>query len=157
MATTKKKSTIKIPVNRHDKSVPHYIAYSPEGCAAKVEGAKNDLAAGYEACVPVDRRQWQTEENWRRWREQDAKNYDYDFIDPEEFVDTFEITGYYRGRSAAGLELKSASTGGDCCMMIKDLTFMVMNADIQDGKVTGRWIYKKRGQNYSVEYLGRVQ
>lgn len=156
MPLPKKKSTIKIPVNKHTKSVPHYIGCSEQDCQEKVESRKAALVAGYEASVSVHNRQWTTEDHWRKWTERDAKDYDYDWLDPEEFVDTFTITGYYRGRSAAGLELKSGTSGGDCCMMIKDLTFMVMNADIQGGKVTGRWIYKKRGQNYSVEYLGRV-
>lgn len=152
--TAKKKTTIKIPINCYTKSVPHYIGLSDVGCDRKIENATTALAAGYEASVPERNRQWTTEEFWRKCWERDTKEYAFDWVDPEEFVDTFEITGYYRGRSAAGLELKSLTTGGDCCMMIKDLTFMVMNASIDKGKVTGRWIYKKRGQNYSVEYLG---
>jgi hypothetical protein len=97
-----------------------------------------------------------SEDGWRKSTQRQIEEYSFDWVDPVEFVDTFQITGYYRGRSAAGLELKSTNTKGDCCMMIKDLTFMVMNADIVQGKVTGRWIYKKRGQNYSVEYLGPI-
>jgi hypothetical protein len=156
MPTPKKKSTIPIPINQVTKSVPHYIGRTPEECKSHVENCQKALDAGYEASVPVHNRQWQTEENWRKWMTRTIEETSFDWFEPQEFVDTFTITGYYRGRSAAGLELKSGTSGGDCCMMIKDLTFMVMNADIQGGKVTGRWIYKKRGQNYSVEYLGRV-
>ena len=151
---TKKKSTIKIPINQFTKSVPHYVGMDADSCERRVQNAKDTLAAGYEADVPEKNRQWTSEENWQNWKDRDIKEYSFDWADPEEFVDTFEITGYYRGRSAAGLELKSQATGGDCCMMIKDLTFMVMNANIKNGKITGRWIYKKRGQNYSVEFLG---
>ena len=151
---TKKKSTIKIPINKFTKSVPHYVGMDEAGCLSHVKACEDQLAAGYEASVPEHNRQWQSEEHWRKRLNERLKEYSYDWVDPQDFFDVFEITGYYRGRSAAGLELRSTTSGGDCCMMIKDLTFMIMNAHIQKGRVVGRWIYKKRGQNYSVEFLG---
>jgi hypothetical protein len=115
---TKKKSTIKIPINQFTKSVPHYVGRDEFGCQCEVERAKKELTAGYEASVHPQNRQWTTEENWRSWKIRNIEEYSFDWAEPYEFFDVFEITGYYRGRSAAGLELKSTTTGGDCCMMI---------------------------------------
>ena len=64
---TKKKSTIKIPINRHTKSVPHYIGYLEDDCAMRLKYAKQALDAGYEADVPEKNRQYSSCSSRRQW------------------------------------------------------------------------------------------
>ena len=72
----------------------------------------------------------------------------------KQFSDTFQIVGTYRGRSKAGLELKSLSTGGTCAFSLSQL--MEIIPCINFGKIDGKWKYKKRGANYLIEYLGEA-
>lgn len=72
--------------------------------------------------------------------------------DPGEFSDTVKILGYYRGRSATGLEIEM-STGGKCAMFISDIADMLQKAEVKDGKVSGVWTFKKRGGNYGIVWL----
>jgi hypothetical protein len=143
----KRKSTIQIPFSVKTGNVPHWIekqAYA-EAQLAKFKairdgGYQNDWSGG--------------EAQWRSWIDQRVETYDYEWRDPEEFVDTFQIIGYGRGRSAAYFELESLTTKMQAVMMMTDMTHLVLNANIFKGVVAGRWIFGKRGQNYGIQFLG---
>jgi hypothetical protein len=152
----KKASTIKIPVNRATKSVPHYSGMSEKEQAEWVAARQADLDGGFENSRWRRGSTW-TEEKWAAWMKSCIAAETFDWIIPEPFEDTYSIEGYYRGRSAAGLELKSKTTGGTCCMMIADLTAMVKTATIVKGEVTGFWQFKKRGANYGIMYVGELE
>ena len=109
MAT--KKSTIQIPVTK-DGHVPHWTE-KRAWCEHKIAETTNELQAGFK---PVPSNQWkpfymENETTWRTYLEGVIDRYQYDWRDPWEFVDTFQIEGYGRGRSSAVLNLKSTTTG----------------------------------------------
>jgi hypothetical protein len=157
MPKVKRASTIKIPVNRATKSVPHYMYRSSEKEQAEwVEGLQRDLDGGFAHSYWVRQGSSWTEETWTTWMQGRIKEETFDWVAPEEFVDTYVVEGSYRGRSAAGFELKSKTTGGECCMMIADMRDMLINGTIVKGEVTGRWIFKKRGANFGISYVGEV-
>lgn len=148
----KKKPTYKIPVNRHTKSVPSYTdgEYWTNNLRERFE---TELAAGF---TPRPGWGW-TEENWTEYTKNRIKELEFDWVEPAEFTDTFGIKDWSRGRSAAGINLTSKTTGGTYYMMISDLFELLSKATIASGEVTGRWIVKKRGANYGIQYLGAAE
>jgi hypothetical protein len=151
MSAKKKQPTYKIPVNRHTKSVPSYT----EGeywINNRRERYEAELAAGF---VENPGCGW-TEESWTEYTKNRIKELEFDWVEPAEFTDTFEIKDWTRGRSAAGINLKSKTTGGAYYMMISNLFELLSTATISGGEVTGRWIVKKRGANYGIQYLGEA-
>jgi hypothetical protein len=158
MPKMKKASTIKIPVNRATKNTPHYVYHGTEAeCARFAENLQRDLAGGFANSYWARQGSSWTEETWTAWMERRIREETFDWVTPEEFTDTYVVEGSYRGRSAAGFELKSKTTGGECVMMIADMRDMLLNATIVKGEVSGRWIFKKRGQNYGISYVGEVE
>lgn len=81
-----------------------------------------------------------------------VKNYGYKYVDNFEWEDTLEYETYGRGTSAAHLYFKSTITGKSYQMFLKD--FGNIAKRLIDGKVSGKWTFCKRGQNYGVKYLG---
>jgi len=154
--TAKKKSTIKIPRHRVTHSTPHYLYYDEQGCSNRIESFEDQIATGYRPETPRSDGyvRYKTEADWLADMERNIQDCNYEWKEPEEFTDAYQITGSYRGRSAAGFHMKSLTNGGTCCLMLSDLEDMILECDILHGKITGRWIFKKRGANYMIEYLG---
>ena len=151
----KRNSTVQIPVHVATGNVPHYCE-TQDVCKGRIALEVEELNRGFK---PVPEGQWKpfhmaSEETWRARIEQVIRDYDFEWRDPWEFVDTFKITGYGRGRSSAVLEMESTTTGMQCVMMMKDMTHMIRTATITKGIVSGRWIFGKRGMNYGLQYLG---
>ena len=150
----KKKSTIQIPYNKKFNQVPHW-AEDRNWAVLKVAECVELLAAGFVDQKYSDGRPvWSSEDSWRRSVQTSIDRFSYEWSDPKEFKDTFKIIDYGRGRSAAYLMMKSTTTGLQCVMMMKDMTHMIMTAVLNQGVVTGRWIFGKRGSNYGIQYLG---
>jgi hypothetical protein len=70
-----------------------------------------------------------------------------------EFEDTLELTGMSRGRSAANFNLKSITDGKNYNLFMTDTVDLIQNSTINKGKITGRWTFCKRGQNYGVKIV----
>ena len=81
-----------------------------------------------------------------------AKNHGYKYVDNFEWEDILEYETYGRGTSAAHLYFKSTITGKSYQMFLKD--FGNISKRLVDGKVSGKWTFCKRGQNYGIKYLG---
>ena len=152
--TMARKSTIQIPVHNVTGNVPHWT--HPKSISVpQLASRKDELAAGFQNPMRNDNTpSWKDEQAWINWISWHINAYDYTWRDPWEFVDTFKIVSYGRGRSSAVFNLESTTTGMKCVMMMKDMTDMITTATIVKGIVTGRWIFGKRGQNYGVQYLG---
>jgi len=152
MAT--RKSTIKIPVHAYTGNVPHWT----QNATFYEERRKIAQSILDEGFVNRPKDYYfdnnETEEKWfDRIHSQIADN-TYEWKEPWEFVDTYEIESYGRGRSAAYFHMRSKSTDASCVMMMTDMSHMIINANINKGVVTGRWIFVKRGANYGIHYLG---
>lgn len=77
----------------------------------------------------------------------------YAWMDNHEFEDTMQFTSYYRGRSAAGLCLKSLATGVCYSMFMTDFNDVLASCNILKGVVSGTWTFCKRGQNYGIKMV----
>jgi hypothetical protein len=145
----KRKSTVKIPVNTRRNIVPHWTE-DKDWCERHLAELTSDLEDGFK---PSPNTTW-TEADWRRWIQSRIDEFTFDWREPWEFVDTFKITGYGRGRSAAYFDLESQTTGLKCVMMMSDISELILNATLVKGEVTGRWTFVKKGANYGIKYLG---
>jgi len=70
-----------------------------------------------------------------------------------EFNDDLIIQGYQRGQSAAYFLLQSENNGKEYPMFISDFTEMIMNSQINKGKVKGLFTFCKKGRNFGIKYL----
>jgi hypothetical protein len=68
--------------------------------------------------------------------------------DNEPFNDTLTYAGYGRGRSAAYFVF-TRSDGKEVTMFMKDFDALIRQ--MVNGKVSGRFVFIKRGQNYGVK------
>jgi hypothetical protein len=71
------------------------------------------------------------------------------------FEDTLEYKSYSKGRSAVEFKFERESSG-------KSVSFSISQAEalfplMVKGKVSGRFSFVKRGQNYSCMYLGPIE
>jgi hypothetical protein len=67
------------------------------------------------------------------------------------FEDTLIIEDFSRGRSAAYIEAKSATTGKGFTIFLKDLLDIIKNETISKGVVQGKWTFCKRGSNFGLK------
>lgn len=74
---------------------------------------------------------------------------DIEWIDNYIFEDTLKVLGSERGRSSVTFILED-SKGKIYSMFLKDMTDLIMNSKIDNGKICGRWSFKKRGSNYGI-------
>jgi hypothetical protein len=144
-----KVSKAKIPIHRITKNVPHWTSIEIDTEAEYTKA----LAAGFEVS-----RAWrgyhQEPVAWTAMMERRIKEaQEYDWREPWEFEDTFTITGYERGRSAAYVNLKSNTTSMTCTMFMSDLSHLIQNAVIKKGVVAGLWKFTKKGGNYGIQYI----
>lgn len=77
----------------------------------------------------------------------------YDEREPFEFDAELAIDSYFRGRSAAGIELRGPA-GERYVIRIKEMVKMLQVATVTGGKIRGRWGFVKQGANYSLTYKG---
>lgn len=87
-----------------------------------------------------------------RWTDPRKNDVLWRFNDPFDAVLLLDRTE--RGRSAAHFIWKQVPGYGDGLertMFLADLAALIKSGvTISDGRVTGRWAYRKRGQNYGV-------
>ena len=69
----------------------------------------------------------------------------------EVFEDTFEIVGYGRGRSAVSIRLKSVDGWRICSVSLATLMGWIDAERIVGKRITGKFCFAKRGQNYKLE------
>lgn len=67
-----------------------------------------------------------------------------------EWEDSFTITGISRGRSAAHFDAKSEKSRKYVTVFMIDLFDMIKNGDLQNDKISGTFIIKKRGQSFGL-------
>ena len=150
MASTKKKSTVQIPVNKQG-CVPHYVD-SPESLKHRLDRAHDELAKGYSPSSNCWA--WHDEDEWRKFWEDDIATWTFEWKDPWEFDDTFLIENYSRGRSAA-IFLMTSQTNPEmkCTIFMSDMIDVIRKKTIKKGVVSGRWIFGKKGQNYGIKLV----
>ena len=85
--------------------------------------------------------------------ETSLERHGYHYVDNFEWSDTLEYECFGRGTSAAHLYFKSTITGKSYQMFLKDFEDIVKL--LVDGKVTGKWTFCKRGQNYGIKYCNK--
>ena len=59
---------------------------------------------------------------------------------------------FYRGRSSPGIKFTD-SDGREYPMFLKDLGELLLNSTMVKGKVTGKFTFCKRGENYGIKYV----
>lgn len=67
------------------------------------------------------------------------------------FTDTLVYEGYRRGRSAAYFEFHRVSDKTKACMFLTD--FDDVARLMVQGRLTSRWTFVKRGQNYGIKLV----
>lgn len=77
------------------------------------------------------------------------------YVEDYTFIGTMIFQFAERGRSAVRSFWKydNEETGKQFTMDLTEFENIVLNGDIIDRKVYGRWGFKKRGANYSLRYL----
>jgi hypothetical protein len=69
--------------------------------------------------------------------------------DNYEFEAELKFTSYGRGRSSATFELQD-NNGIKYNVFMSDMFKIVTTKTITDGKVNGKWFFRKQGQNYGL-------
>ena len=86
-----------------------------------------------------------------KWKvEQGLIKFEYNYT----FFATMVYVGYYRGRSAAGLQFRDTKTNKHYEMFMTDFDKIVKLMD--KGLLTGYFTFCKRGQNYGIKYVGET-
>jgi len=75
-----------------------------------------------------------------------------EWVENRVFEDTLTYTGYARGRSSAVLCFEGRN-GEKYDMFMTDVDDLLKTKDIIDRKVTAKWTYCKRGQNYGIRLV----
>jgi hypothetical protein len=75
---------------------------------------------------------------------------EYNYKDNCVFNDTLQFESFYRGRSSAGATFISTITKKVYTMFLIDLSNLLLNKTIVNGKVEGSWCFVRRGVNYGV-------
>lgn len=70
------------------------------------------------------------------------------------FTATLKIGVMSRGRSSAKLHFVDKDTLLEYEMFLTDIEDMLKNATIQNGEVSGLFVFVKRGKNYGIKYAG---
>ena len=157
MASTKKKSTVQIPVTKNG-SVPHYTE-DRAWLTQRVAENQIELDGGFTDDLKNEMSwnkspRWKDEAEWRASLEKYIETYTYDWRDPWEFEDTFIIDDYSRGRSAAIFNLTSQTNPNmECTIFMSDMIEVIRQKTIVKGVVSGRWIFCKKGQNYGIRLV----
>lgn len=73
-----------------------------------------------------------------------------EWIENKVFEDTLTFIGYERGRSSAVMRFKG-SDGAEYNMFLTDTDDLIKSEDIIGGKVTAKWTFCKRGENYGIK------
>ncbi len=148
-----KKVTYRIPFD-YKGNAPSYARGTEEALQIHRQKLQSQLDAPFDPKVLDD---WmKTEEQWKESLQRQIEYYTFNWKDPEEFVDTFEIVSYSRGRSAANFDLKSTIIGMECHMFMSNMIDLIHATTIKKGIVSGRWIFVKKGTNYGIKYLGET-
>lgn len=69
------------------------------------------------------------------------------------WADVLEYIGYGRGRSAAYFKWQSVFTKRIYYMFISDMNDVLLNTNMVDREVKGRFTYIKRGQNFGIQRI----
>ena len=69
--------------------------------------------------------------------------------DNYEFESTLTFTSYGRGRSSATFQLTDEN-GVNYNVFMSDMFKIVTTKNINEGKVYGKWCFRKQGQNYGL-------
>jgi hypothetical protein len=153
----RERKKIRIPWTANG-GIPHYAGYDilEDGANHEAKRASKILLGGFEKFMDGraigSSSYWQPDNFVARFEKIVAEN-TFTLKDPDNFKATLRVADYYRGRSAAGIELAN-ERGGTFCVMIKDALHLLQHATIKGGVIHGIWRPKKRGSNYGIEYVG---
>ena len=75
------------------------------------------------------------------------------FVPNFEFEDTLIFKHFSRGRSSVKAHFESQNTGKKYEMFISDLEDVILNNSLTNGRVSGKFTFVKKGQNYGVLLL----
>lgn len=64
------------------------------------------------------------------------------------FIETFEYSGYSKGRSSCHIHLKSVSNGRQHFVMISDFDKMMKQKWMHNNQITGTFTFAKHGANF---------
>ena len=79
------------------------------------------------------------------------ERYKLHWKDNYEFEDTLKYSGYSRGNSSCTVQFKSVNDGKEYTMFMVELNDCIDK--LVDGKLTGKFTFCKRGQNYGIKLL----
>jgi hypothetical protein len=116
------------------------------GAGAGGEGEREEEVMGWDRKVPFDKKgnllhypEWWHERDGIDWREQ------------AEFTDALVFMDYSRGRSAAYLNFQSTTTRAEYPIFLTDIGDVLPR--MVHGKIEGRWLPTKRGQNFGLKLV----
>lgn len=72
------------------------------------------------------------------------------------FEATLAYSGFSRGRSAAGFKMKD-SDGHRYYLMMSEMDRIMALGGWDGNKITGKWTFVKKGQNYGVQLIERAE
>lgn len=75
------------------------------------------------------------------------------WMDNFEFEATLIYEDYGRGRSAAYFFFKDEATGAIHSMFMRDFHDVIRRCTLDQGRVTSRWTFIKRGMNYGIQMV----
>lgn len=77
-----------------------------------------------------------------------------DWVQPFEFTATLRLEeGVTSGRSAKYVHWREEITNKVYPMFISEFVSLVRNGTIAQGRASGRWGFRKRGQNFGIEFV----
>ena len=77
--------------------------------------------------------------------------YNLHWKDNYEFEDTLKYSGFSRGTSSCTVQFTSINDGKEYTMFMKELDSCIDK--LVDGKLTGKFTFCKRGENYGIKLL----
>jgi len=78
--------------------------------------------------------------------------YNLRWEDNYEFEDILKYSGFSRGNSSCTIQFRSINSGKEYTMFMKELNDCIDK--LVEGKLTGKFTFCKRGENYGIKYLG---
>lgn len=73
--------------------------------------------------------------------------------DNKPFKATLVLTGHARGRSAARFNVKNIQNDEEYSFGMGAFYDAVVKLGVKDGKITGEWVFRKQGANYSLQMV----
>jgi hypothetical protein len=83
--------------------------------------------------------------------------YPHEWRENKPFDAKVKLTGHWRGRSAARVDLKNVDNGETYSAGLGAFYDAVSMYGVVDGCITGRWVFRKQGSNYGLYPYDEVE